>query len=353
MLKELLSENNLLTKNAKNKKEEEPNSWFILLFQALGGGISAILLLILLGFGLFGFFDEPFALMVVGVIFFGFAYMLLRNEQTNFLEYFAIVFAFMGEGMFLFGIGEAFMPEINVALLLLALFSLFLFFVISSTLHRFLSALVFLGVVTYFAMLWHVQVYFFAFLSILMTWLWLNEYKALKYLNELRTFAYALVLFLLVFANMSSNLILADLSYELLPNQAFSEENYSPFHEYLYYLVGLVSMAMILLKLNIKWNQKLFSAMLVGTFIFYYVQPIGVDVSLAMLILLLAFYGSNRVLMVLGTIGMIQSIFTFYGTFIFDFIFKAKYLLVFGVIVLFLTFLLHLYLGKKQGAVHA
>jgi uncharacterized membrane protein len=112
-------------------------------------------------------------------------------------------------------------------------------------------------------------------------------------------------------------------------------------------------MGMLLLKFNIKWNEKLFTAMMLGTFVFYYVQPLAVNLSLPMLILFLAFYGSNRVLMVLGTLGMLQSIFSFYDTFIFDFIFKAKYLLVFGLIVLFMTFLLHLYLGKKQGATHA
>ena len=349
-LEQQLNNANLLENISANTPKLQDTSVFILIFHAIGGILSSFLVLALLLLTMEGVFDEPVAMSIIGIIFIVLSFLVLRNNTNDFLAYFALVFTMTGGYIFLIGTGELLGLNSSMMVLLALVMSVILFFLIEMPLHRFFASLGILGSSFYFAAKVDLMFFYADLLSILMVWIWVNEYKNVKYLKHLHVFGYALVVFLLLAFSDMTMMRMSDMGIGIYPD---AESSILALPNYitmtLYYVVGVVMMAMILFKFGLGIKDKLFLALLFATVVFYWVEPVGLDVSLSFFIVLLAFYGQNLILMVLGVFGMIQSIFSFYTLTYVDFMTKSKMLLLFGTVVLVLAFVLHLYLKKQEG----
>jgi hypothetical protein len=354
MIEQKLNDANILEDVSSDTPELRDTSLFILVFHAIGGVLSSILILVLLLFTLSNMFGEPVAIVVIGMLFITLSFLVLRNNSNDFLEYFALVFVITGEYLFLMGLGEIFGLSPNIMVLLVLIVSVILFFLIDITLHRFFASLMILGTSFYFAGKANLMFVYADLLSILMVWIWVNEYKNFKYLRHIQVFGYALVVFLLLAFSDMTMMRMSDMGINIYPDaEASMIELPNYVSMILYYVVGVIMMAMILFRFGLEIKDKLFLVLIFATVVFYAVEPVGLHLSLSFFILLLAFYGQNLTLMVLGIFGMIQSIFSFYALTYMDFVTKSQMLLMFGIVVLSLAFVLHLYLKKEEGAKHA
>ena len=347
-LEEELIEKNLLSQNDKENLLKDDTSWFIVIFHAMGGILSAFLLLFILAFMLNDTLDSAPFFLFTGCLLLGLAYLILSSERSDFLEYFALIFALSGEGMLFFGTAELLELEKSTAVGLVFFLYLGVFFLYRSTLHRFASALIVLLAIFYFAVMVNIHFFYVELLILLTVWVWLNEYSNLKWIHHKRTIGYALVVFILFSMPMSYSMVFIELSPDILVEESLFMTLFDYLSMPIYYLLGVSVMAMILLKFNLKWKDKLFISLLLATAAFYYVQPMSVNIAEGVLVLILGFYGRNKILMTLGVVGLIQNIFSFYNIYYLNFIEKSISLFVFGVLVLILALLLHLYLNKEE-----
>ena len=351
-LEYVLSEKGLLEESIHEMRVKD-SSWFIVLFHAIGGVLSALLFMLLFAFPLHDLLDEPILMLIMGCIVLGFSYVSFSKGKSDFLEYFALMFALLGESLILFALGELFYVEEKSAILGVMLIYMVLFFLFSSSVHRFLSAYVVLFAGAYFATLYHVDFLYVGMLFLLSIWLWLHEYDYLKYIHHLRMLGYALVSFFLFFHGLTESFIFEEFRYTLFGAKTESESIFQYFYLLVYYGVGLGAMAMIYLKHKEKPNYMLFILLMLGTGVFYWIQPLGMAIAQAMTILLLSFTSKNRLLMGLALMAMFHKLFSYYFLMFIDFISKSWSLLFFGVGVLLLAYILHLYLKQYEGVVDA
>jgi len=352
LLEEQLNKKGLLSVSEKSM-EAKDSSWFIVLFHSIGGIISGLLILILLAIPLHDVADSSFTMIVFGILLLGFSYFLMQKDKSDFLEYFALVFSFTAEGLIIFGFGDLELFSINMALFLLLIFQTILFFLFNSMLHRFISSLIIIVLGFYFFALFSVDFIYQGILLVLMTWLWLNEYNYLKYINHLRMFAYALVIFLLISDKSTALMWIGELKYDILAQEDLLSDMNHKLSYLFYFITNLSVMSMIYLKQSLEFKNKVFISLFFGTFMVYFFQPIGLELTTSIIVLLLAFIGQNRVLWTLGILSSIYNIFSYYNLLYIPFMTKSLGLLEFGLIVLILAALLQWYLKKYKGESHA
>ena len=322
-------------------------SWFIVTFHVLGGILSAIVILTLLYFLFPNMLDSPFAIALLGFLFLIFSTIILLRGAKPFIEYLALTFAFIGGLLLYLFLSEIFHLKDYSKALLLTVFYFGLFFLIPSLIHRFISALVVLSSLYYLSFYLGLDRLYSDILLILLTLLWLNEYKSLKYSQHKRMFAYAMTLFILFFISNYASIEWNNFYYIMRSEEVvFWNISISSMFIF-YYLTPIVAMVMLLLKLNIKWNSLLFWGIIVGTIFFLIIQFGGISFVYPLMVTLLGFYSKNRLLMGLGILGIIYNLIYYYTFIYIDFISKSKFLLIFGISLFFLALVLHLYLEKK------
>jgi len=325
------------------------SSVFIVILQAISGMLSSILILAFLVLTLGIVFESTVAMVVLGLLFLGIAYMLLRKKSNDFLEYFALVFAMAGEWFLLFGLGELLQLNETMSIVGIMLTFMVLFFIIDSALHRFVSALIVLWAGYYLTMLFNLSVFYYALVTLGMVWLWLHEYSHISKMKYIQSLGYACVVFLLYMTMAQMQLSEFAYGLNILP---FREENIIDIPSFVYsvvhFLMVAISTGMILKKLGLSVQDKLLWFTGIGALIFAFSQPMLLSLFVPMLVLALAFYGQNKVLYILGFVAMVLNIFSFYYMTFIDFMTKSKTLVVFGSIVLVLALVLHLYLRKQE-----
>jgi len=352
-LESLLESKGLLSKGSGessiNGDDMKESSVFIVILQAISGMLSSILILAFLVLTLEAVFESAVAMVVLGLFFVGLAYILLRKNNNDFLEYFALVFAIAGEWFLLFGLGELLPLNETMSIAGIMLAFIVLFFIIDSALHRFISALIVLWAGYYLSMLFNLSVFYYALVTLGMVWLWLNEYRHISKMKYMQSLGYASVIFLLYMTMAKMQLSEFAYGLNILP---FRDENIIEIPSFVYsivhFLMVAISTGMILKKLGLTVQDKLLWFMGVGALIFAFAQPTLLSLFLPMLVLVLAFYGQNKVLYILAFVAIVLNIFSFYHMTFIDFMTKSKNLVVFGMIVLVLALVLHLYLKKQE-----
>ena len=331
------------------EKNNSSNSyWLITIFHAIGGILSAIFIVLLITTSFPGIFNNHFVMMLFGVIFLIFSYFTMTKKNTKFAEYFIFAFALIGGGLFVIGLIMMISAKgYSIGLIIIFTYSI-LFWLIPSLLHRFISVFLILSGSYYFCIYFNIEILYSSLLFILSTWFWLYKYKDSTYISNKQIIGYTLLFFILITTN-NHEIVLQQ-------NQFIYKSSFSSFvHDYLlifiYYVTGLLTISMICLKYEFKLN--IIISIVLGTFLFYFTQPTGISLAEPIVVLLLAFLRKNKILMVLGTLSMLNIIYTYYAITYIDFLSKAKLLSVFGLVILILAFILHIYLKKQKGEIYA
>lgn len=170
--------------------------WYIDVLMAFLGSIAAVFLLGFI-FDFFGILDTPIALFIVGSLMIGGAYLLLRNNQAVFAEYFSLTVSLAGQVLVLWGLFLSNDAETYLFWFTMMTLHSALAFFMPGAVHRVFSA--YFACIAFIALLTLSGAQHLGAGLILgcVVWLWLAEFRYVKYMPQIRSVGYGLVLALL------------------------------------------------------------------------------------------------------------------------------------------------------------
>lgn len=312
-----------------SRGEESP--WFVKLMLAASGWLAS---LFLLGFfsAFFTFLDSASAKILVGTILLGAAFVVFkRGEAHQFIEHGALAISLAGQLLIAFGLGQALVVEAWIwwALVLLQ-GSLAL--VMPNFIHRAFSAccaaLCFGLAMEEGGMLYLAG----GLLLVPIAWLWANEFRFPHKLRAVRAIGYGLVLGLLAVQFLSRFFILfwhGDLN-RWLPT--WSGELVAS---------GVIAWLLwSLLKRTDAVPRRTVVVAYAGVAVLCLASFQAYGLSQGVVILLLGFASSNRLLMGLGILSLLFATSTYYYLLDITLLAKAQALLLLGILLLATRFIL-------------
>lgn len=117
-------------------------AWYIRVMLGFAGWLGAVFLMAFVGIGFSFVMDSALASICIGLVLCTAAYVLFRAvKQQDFLEQFALAVSLAGQGFFLFGLFREFHSEGIALYSVILVFELLLALVMPNFIHRFLSSL--------------------------------------------------------------------------------------------------------------------------------------------------------------------------------------------------------------------
>ncbi len=320
--------------------EDVDSPWYIKVLLATSGWLAAIFLLGFLGFlgnVILVLFLNATIFLVTGIALLGIAFTLLhlsRKGVNEFVEHLAFAFSVAGQILLVFGLLKLLdYPDDSVMWLTIGLVEVALLFIMPNYVHRLVSA--FIAAISFAVAIYSYEnlssslLIYTAFLMLVTALLWLNEFKYQKMIDSIRATAYGFVLALVVITGTKL----------FMYTSIWQMQRASPGNEWIQPWVGEVLLSAVALfvvwKLLSKNQVTLFSTTwvlaMIGTLLLTFLSLEAHGLIVGVMILLLGFSASNRVLAGLGVISLLFYISSYYyllDSSLFD---KSLTLLVLGV----------------------
>ena len=320
--------------------------WYIKLLLAISGWLAALFLLGFLAVGFELIFRNSAAALVVGCIMLGVAFALLRIPKNDFYEHAALAVSLAGQALVVWSIFDNINSELSW--LATSIFQMLLVFVMPNFIHRVFSSL-------FAASCFSAALALFGFPyiagSVIMfaaAWIWLHEFNYPDRMQKQRAIGYGLVLALIQ--------IKGSVLYHYSLIDWFGAKHHA--HIWVYpwmgeLLAGAVTLYVVwhmLRRLGHGLSEPITITALIGAALLTAVSMQAHGITVGMLILLLGFAGSNRVLMGLGVISLLFYIYSYYYLLNASLLEKSQTLLMVG-LVLFAARWLLLRIAAEGGEV--
>lgn len=304
--------------------------WYIKLLLAISGWLAALFLLGFLGIGFELIFRNSVVTMVVGTVLIGIAFALLRIPKNEFYEHVALAVSLAGQALVVWAIFDNTSRE--VSWLVTSIFQSVLAIVIPNFIHRVFSS--FFAAICFSSTLALLGVPYIAGSVIMFAaaWLWLNEFNYPQHMSKQRAIGYGLVLALIQ--------IKGSALYHYSFIGLFGHKHAANLWAYPWIgelLAGAVTLFVvwhILRRLGHGLSAPITISALIGAALLTAVSMEAYGITVGMLILLLGFAGSNRVLMGLGTISLLFYISSYYYLLDTTLLEKSQTLLIIGLVLL-------------------
>lgn len=343
----MLHEAGLAQGSAPEAKLEAP--WFVKVLLAFSGWLAAVFLLVSIGMGLRFVFENTAAATIFGGLMIGGAFAVLRGPRNEFLEHLALAVSLAGQALVVFAIVQYFDGNETVIWALLALLQVPLALVMPNFVHRVFSS--FLAALA-FAMAfssWGWPQLAGGVILFLAAWCWLDEFRHPAWMGRMRAFGYGLVLALILLKGT------ALFGYGLTGWSARSRPavQVGPWlGEVLIGLVVLYVVRLLLQRYGRTWPDRIAVAALSGTLLLCAVALKVQGLSIGMVLILLGFAGSNRVLQGLGILSLLFYISSYYYLLHATLLVKSLHLLGVGLVLLVLRRLMGKLLPAAMEAGH-
>ncbi|GAA3916502.1 DUF4401 domain-containing protein [Litoribacillus peritrichatus] len=295
---------------------EFPESpWYVKVLLAFSGWLAALFLLGFLAVGLEFLIENAIASLVTGCAMIAIAFAILNSPKNEFVEHLGLAVSLAGQLLVLNAIFELVDSYKGIAWFYAALVQVILTVLMPNTVHRIFSAylVVFslsISVMTSMigssgavSLLTGVSMFGVAFL-------WLNEFKYIEHMQKIRAIGYGLILGLIHLKGVGAfGLQNVDWPY------ADDPEMFSlPFWigELVACLALLYCTRALLLRLNYKMTDSVAYAAFASVVVLGIVSVEAQGITLGVLILVLGFANSNRVLMGLGVLSLLSYLSFYY-----------------------------------------
>ncbi len=337
-----------IVQGAAPESETLESPWYIKLLLAISGWLAALFLLGFLGVGFELIFRNSIASLIIGGILIGVAFALLRVPKNEFYEHVALAVSLAGQALVVWAIFENSKHE--TSWLLTSIFQLALVLVMPNFIHRVFSS--FFAAICFSAALSLFGIPYIAG-SVIMyvaAWLWLYEFNYPKHMQRQRAIGYGLVLALIQIKGT------ALYHYNLIG--WFGDKpgahllGYPWMGELLAGAVTLYVVWQILRRLRHGLSEPITIAALLGAALLAAVSMQAHGVTVGMLILVLGFAGSNRVLMGLGIISLLFYISSYYYLLHATLLEKSQTLLIIGLVLFAARWLLLHLAPEGRGVQH-
>ncbi|MGR8948804.1 MAG: DUF4401 domain-containing protein [Gammaproteobacteria bacterium] len=186
----------------------QSSPWYVKLILAFSGWVAACFLLAFAGSLFAWVFKSTAASFIYGAILIGVAIVTLRRGHSDFTVHLGLALSVAGQAFVLWGIVNAFDDDIRSSALLILLVEIILLLLTNNFTHRVFSTFVAcaaiyvalnvdrVGGVPENSITVSLSITFFALTT---AWLWLNEFKLMKFHNGARAIAWGVTIALFVF----------------------------------------------------------------------------------------------------------------------------------------------------------
>ncbi|MBI1422116.1 MAG: DUF4401 domain-containing protein [Gammaproteobacteria bacterium] len=328
----------------------QPESpWFVKVLLAFSGWLASLFLLGFLGAGFEVIFRNTVASAITGSVMIGAAYFILRIPKNEFVEHIGLAVSLAGQALITWSLFQGLNND-KLAWIILALLQAGLAVVMPNFIHRvfssFIAAFSFSMALTQFG----APYIFSSIVMFIAAWLWLHEFHFPKHIRKIHALGYGAVLGLIqlksfdLFGIHHLGWSMGRMNTELWVRPWMAEV-----------LAGVVMVYVVwqlLQRMGHRLSAPLASTALLGTVILSAVSVEAPGITVGMMILLLGFAGSNRVLMGLGIISLLFYISAYYYLLDATLLMKAETLLVTGMVLLLVRWLLLKIIHREKGATH-
>ena len=291
-------------------RDDMSSPWYIKVLLAFSGWLAAIFLMAFLALGIEIILRDTSASLIIGMLMVAGAYGLLRIPRNEFVEHLALAISLAGQGWIAYSFFELLDNNTSSIWWLIGIMQCLLAGLMPNFIHRVFSS--FVAALAFSVALTYAQLPYL-FSSVILfgaVWLWLHEFNYAAYLQKIHALGYGLVLALIVLKGTTlfgQELMISHYRYnEQLPL-------ITPWMgEAITGLVVLFFIWQLLQRYFTTLTQPAPLVILIGTLVLCLVSLEARGITVGLMILLLGFANSNRVLMGLGIIALLFYISTYY-----------------------------------------
>ncbi len=313
-----------------NQPGADETPWYIKVLLGFSGWLAALFLLAFIGTGFAFVIENRFIAMIVGCLLIGAAYFLLRVPRNEFYEHLALAVSLVGQALVVWVVLEG--VDNSFGWFVLAVLQAGLAVIMPNFIHRVFSS--FFAAFSLAAALAAVGAPYMASNIILFAaaWLWVHEFSHTGNMGRTRAIAYGLVLGLVQIKGVALFSI-----HNLGWHGAASSGDLwvKPWMGEL--LAGIVMIYVvwhILDRLGYRLSDAVSVVVLAGSAVMTIASMEARGITTGLLIILLGFYGSNRVLQGLGILSLLFFISSYYYLLDVTLLDKSITLLISGLVLL-------------------
>lgn len=329
---ETLSEQKLLV-GSEPTTVEASSPWYVKILLAFSGWLAAIFILGFFGTVFRGLFSNEIALILLGIVIIFIAYTVLKKKPNDFIEHLSIAVSFTGQVMIAVALLQL-MDNTNVFFwcLILLMQSVLLYFV-PNYIHRLFSTFFATYAFSYILVLLGMPHIYVPIMMSLLLYVWINEFSIPHKIKQMQAIGYGLVLALIQIKSM------------MVFHQSILFWEYSSvYNTRLWFppLLGFILESVVTL-LFVVYLLKKYHSRLSGTLL--YISMVSVilftvlsyhipGLMVALTVLLLGFYHSNRILLGLGIVTLLAYTSGYYYMLSITLLKKSMWLGLLGVVLL-------------------
>lgn len=303
--------------------------WYVKTLLAFCGWLAAIFVFGFLAVGISDLLDNPAACLLVGFLLIAGAYKFLAGNPSVFSEHLALAVSLAGQGLWLVAIFDFSGSEDVLAWLCMSLIQAVLAWLMPNFVHRVFSA--FASAFSLAAVCAELDAAFVggSLLMLPMAWLWLNEFRYPQKHRQLLAIAYGLTLALVLVK--STNIVVggdwfwrSSIVSMAWPGAWLGE------------LINALVMLFVSWQLLRRYqpDSRTIAVVMMGTLIFCIASFQAQGLSVGLMLVLLGFASSNRILLGLGTVALLFYISAYYYQLQITLLEKAQTLLIIGILML-------------------
>lgn len=322
--------------------------WYVKVLLAFSGWLASIFVFGFLAVGFVSILDNSLTALIAGGVMIGGAYAVLRLPQNEFIEHIGLALSLAGQASIAWAIFKTFENEYAFIWMQVALLQILLAIVMPNFVHRAFSS--YLAAFAFSMSLTDAGVPY-VFSSVVMfvvAWLWLNEFRYIQHAKKSRAIAYGLVLALV---QLKGSVLFGGVwhltdSKAVLWVQPWMGE-----------VLTSVVMLYVVWQLLQKYRQHLSNRMvvmaLVGAFFVCVASLEAIGITVGVVIMLLGFSASNRVLLGIGVAALLFYISAYYYLLDKTLLDKSLTLLIIGLVLLVARWLMLRIVSAEEEKKHA
>lgn len=344
----------LLKRGIVEGKEPETGQleapWYVKVLLAFSGWLAALFLLGFIGMSFEFVFKNITAAFIIGTIMIVGSFTILRIPKNEFIEHLGLAASLAGQALVVFAIFDISHGNEEISWLLVALLQLLLAVVMPSFVHRVFSS--FVAVLAFSMALNAMGLPYVVsgFVLLLAALCWLNEFRYPQHMEKIRAIGYGLVLSLILlqgtalYGYRTMGGLFGGYQPVILSRPWVGE-----------ILIGVVTLYVVWHLLQ-RYNQMSFKRLSIlaflGTLLLIAVSIEVQGLTVGIVIMLVGFSGSNRVLLSLGIVSLLFYISSYYYLLDVTLLDKSQTLFIVGLALLVVRLLMLRILPVKKGAQH-
>lgn len=324
--------------------------WYVKVLLAFSGWLASLFILGFVGAAFVSVLKSQVMSFIVGGVMIAVAYKLLGVRKNEFYEHLALSVSLAGQALVIWSFFKLYDNDITTFLIPIVLLQTVLAIIMPNFVHRVFSSIA-AGIAFSMALMSLNLAYMSSgILMFAVAWLWLNEFKHPQHIKSFRAIGYGLILALLPLK--SKQFVNAIFSF-VFSNKHDPVSWIQPWMgELLTSAVLLYVVWSLLQRYHLPVSSLYYKAAIAGALVLCGLSLEAQGVTVGVMIILLGFSISNRVLQGLGIVSFLYYISSYYYLLNITLIEKAQVLLIMGLTMISARWLMRRYLMSGEEAQH-